>query len=79
METNTKNTRDKEYDLTHIEDENHPTLGDPDECGSYWIKNPSGGANLRLAKEKLIETKTSTRDDYFYMSRRRCCKGIMSN
>ena len=34
VETNTKNTRDKEYDLTHIEDENHPTLGDPDECGS---------------------------------------------
>ena len=54
VETNTKNTRDKEYDLTHIEDENHPTLGDPDECGSYWIKNPSGGANLSLAKEKLL-------------------------
>ena len=54
VETNAGNTRDKEYDLTHIEDENHPMLGDPDECGSYWIKNPSGGANLSLAKEKLL-------------------------
>ena len=54
METNTKNTKDKEYDLTHIEDENHPTFGDPDECGSYWIKCPNGGSNLDLSKEKLL-------------------------
>ena len=42
------------YDLTHIEDENHPTLGDPDECGSYWIKCPNGGSNLSLSKEELL-------------------------
>ena len=54
VETNTKNTGDKEYDLTHIEDKNHPTLGDPDECGSYWIKSPNGGSSLRLSNEKLL-------------------------
>ena len=48
------NTKNEEYDLTHIEDENHPTLGDPDECGSYWIKCPNGGSNLDLSKEKLL-------------------------
>ena len=54
VEATTKNTKDKGYDLTHIEDENHPTLGDPDECGSYWIKCPNGGSNLNLSKEKLL-------------------------
>ena len=35
VDTTPKNSKDKAYDLIHIEDENHPILGDPDECGSY--------------------------------------------
>ena len=54
VETNTTNTKDKAYDLIHIEDENHPTLGDPDECGSYWTKCPNGRSTLGLSKEKLL-------------------------
>ena len=42
VETTPKNNKDKAYDLVHIEDENHPTLGDPNECGIYWTKCPNG-------------------------------------
>ena len=35
VDTTPKKSKDKAYDLVHIEDKNHPTLGDPDECGSY--------------------------------------------
>ena len=54
VETTTKNTKDKAYDLTHIEDENHPTLGDPGECGSYWIICPNSGSTLDSSKEKVF-------------------------
>ena len=54
VETNTTNTKDKAYDLIHIENENHPTLGDPDECGSYWTKHPNERSALDLSKEKLL-------------------------
>ena len=51
VETNTTNTKDKAYDLIHIEDENHPTLGDPDEFGSYWTKCLNGRSTLGVSKE----------------------------
>ena len=54
VEANTTNTKDKAYDLIHIEDENHPTLGDPNECGSYWTKCPTEKSTLDLSKEKLL-------------------------
>ena len=57
IETNTTNTKDKAYDLIHTEDENHPMLGDPDECGSYWTKCPNGRSALGLSKEKLLLNK----------------------
>ena len=50
VDTIPKKSKDKAYDLVHIEGENHPTLGDPDECGSYWTKCPNGDSNLNLYK-----------------------------
>ena len=54
VDTTPKNSKDKAYDLIHIEDENHPTLGDPDECGSYWTKHPNGSSALDLSNEELL-------------------------
>ena len=54
VDTSSKKSKDKAYDLVHIEDENHPTLGDPDECGSYWTKCPNGDSTLDSSNEELL-------------------------
>ena len=72
VETTPKNSKDKTYDLIHIEGENHPTLGDPDECGSYWTKCPNGESTLDSSNEKqLLKQKLLQENDYYCMSRRR--------
>ena len=35
-----KKKKSSDYELVHVSDNNHPELGDPDECGSYWAKCP---------------------------------------
>ena len=54
VDTTPKNSKDKAYHLIHIEDENHPILGDPGECGSYWTKCPNGSSALDLFDEELL-------------------------
>ena len=54
VDTTPRKIKDKAYDLVHIEDENHPTLGDSDECGSYWTKHPNGSSTLDLSNEELL-------------------------
>ena len=68
METTPNNSKDKAYDLIHIEDENHPTLGDPDECGSYWTKCLNGESTLDSSNEKLLlKQKLLTKFFRFYL------------
>ena len=54
VDTTPKNGKDKTNDLVHIEDKNHPTLGDPDECGSYWTKCPKDDSPLDSSNEELL-------------------------
>ena len=54
VDTTPQNSKDKTYDLIHIEDENHPILGDLDECGSYWTKQPNSSSALDLSNEELL-------------------------
>ena len=54
VDTTPKKSKDKVYDLVHIEDKNHPTLGDPDECGSYWTKCPKDDSPLDSSNEELL-------------------------
>ena len=58
VEITPKNSKDKAYDPIHIEDENHPTLGDPDECGSYWTKCSNGESTLDSSNEELLLKQT---------------------
>ena len=54
VDTTPKKSKNKAYDLVHIADENHPTLGDPDECGSYWTKHPKDDSPLDSSNEELL-------------------------
>ena len=54
VDTTPKESKDKAYDLVHIEDENHPILGDTDECGSYWTKWPKDDCPLDSSNEELL-------------------------
>ena len=59
--TTFKVSKDKACCLIHVEGKDHPELGDPDECGSYWIKLPKDGSSLdqsdeiSLMKRKLLQ------------------------
>ena len=54
VDTTPKKSKDKAYDLVHIEDKNLPTLGDPDECGIYWTKRPKDDSPLDSSNEELL-------------------------
>ena len=54
VDTTPKKSKDKAYDLVHIEDKNHPTLGDPDESGSYWTKCLKNDSTLDSSNEELL-------------------------
>ena len=44
-EVSQKKKKSSNYELVHVPDNNHPELGDPNECGSYWAKCPKIGAS----------------------------------